>query len=69
MKYCPEGLKNGLNDICVPCVEDDCGEISPVRWKFNRIDNDTWKLTPNRKIQNVSDVDYNRLFNISIDGE
>ena len=40
-----------------------------MRWNFDRVDNDTWKLTPNRKIQNFSSVNYERLFNIAIDGE
>lgn len=69
MRFCPSGFKNGLNDACVPCVENDCSEINPVRWDFDRIDNDTWKLTPNRRILNFNQIDYDRLFKINLEGE
>ncbi len=66
--YCPFGEKNGLTDVCVPCVQNNCDEIDSTYWTLNQIDQENWKLKPSRRIL-TPNIDYGNLFNISLLGE
>lgn len=67
--YCPRGFKNALNNVCVPCVEENCNEIdSTFYYLVPGEDQNNWKIRSNRKVL-TPNIDYQKVFNINLEGE
>ena len=48
--HCPQGSKNALSGLCVPCRTSNCSEIDSTRFSLSRIDDGHFLITPSRPL-------------------
>ena len=67
VQYCPPGTKNGLNNICVPCLyTKDCAEFPSTQWIASKVQNNYYILKPTRPL--AGNFDPQSYFQVSVPG-